>query len=761
LSVGGRSAIRPGLGVLMGKRRLQLWLVCLLLLLAGGLSVFFLLGATMARQTDPSRAAQTKTGAVADNDTAHAHTNRLIHQSSPYLLQHAHNPVDWYPWGPEALERAQREDKPIFLSIGYSTCHWCHVMETESFEDEVTAAILNDLFVAIKVDREERPDIDETYMKAVQMMTGSGGWPLSVFLTPEGKPFYGGTYFPPEGMYGRPGFPQVLRAIADAWQNRRDQLLGSAEKIGGALGNLGPAESTASLSRDVLDKASAELAGAFDATDGGFGTAPRFPQPTTLMLLLNGWHRSGDKKALAMVTRTLDAMAAGGIHDHLGGGFHRYSTDAQWLVPHFEKMLYDQALLGKVYVQAYQATGNQAYAAVARDIFDYVLRDMTDPEGGFYAAEDADSEGREGVFYVWEPDEIRTLLGQDSAKLFFAAYGVTKGGNFEEGKSILHVARALDDLAEPFGRSVQEIEAELAPARNRLFEKRNTRPRPHRDDKILTGWNGLMISAMAYGGAVLGHDPYIKAAERAAGFVLEKLRVDGRLRRYARSGQAVEKAYLDDYAFLILGLMDLYEASFDAKWLQEAKDLADQMAELFADEQHGGFFLAGHDAERLIVRNKPSHDGATPSGNSIAALALLKLGRITENKRFTVLGQNVLETYAASMEQSPTALTAMLLALDFQLGPTQEIVIAGSESSEEAQVLLSEVRRHFLPNAVVMFHPSSLAGKAIEALSPFTAHLGPVQGHAAAYVCESYTCRQPVTALDDFRQILRGISGKD
>jgi len=749
----------------MGTRRRQLWLVGLGLLLMGGLSVFLQLGATMVKQTDDSEKTQSEATARVEKGLSHAHTNRLIGESSPYLLQHAHNPVDWCPWGPEALERARREDKPIFLSIGYSTCHWCHVMETESFEDETTAAVLNDHFIAIKVDREERPDIDATYMKAVQMMTGSGGWPLSVFLTPEGKPFYGGTYFPPQGMYGRPGFQQVLLAIADAWDERRDELLGSAEKIGGVLQSLGQADVAASLSREVLDKAVAELAGAFDATDGGFGTAPKFPQPTTLMLLLNVWHRTGDAKTLKMVTKTLDAMAAGGIHDHLGGGFHRYSTDARWLVPHFEKMLYDQALLAEVYVQAHQATGHEAYGLVARDILDYVLRDMTDPAGGFYAAEDADSEGREGGFYVWEPEDIRTLLGTDSAELFAAAYGVTKAGNFEEGKTILHVARTADSLTGQFDRSVQEIEAALDRARRCLFEHRNTRSRPHRDDKILTGWNGLMISAMAYGGAVLGHAPYIEAAERAGAFVLEKLRVDGRLRRYFRADRAVEKAYLDDYAFLILGLLDLYEASFDAKWLREAQDLAEQMTRLFADEADGGFFLAGHDAERLIVRNKPSHDGAIPSGNSAGTLALLKLGRMAENKRFTALGQRTLETFAGpmdqSMDQSPTALTAMLLALDFQLGPTQEIVIAGSEAPEEAEGLVREVRRHFLPNAVLMVHPFGPTGKAIEAVSPFIAHLGPVQGQAAAYVCENYTCRRPVTAANDFRQILRSISEKD
>jgi uncharacterized protein YyaL (SSP411 family) len=462
-----------------------------------------------------------------------------------------------------------------------------------------------------------------------------------------------------------------------------------------------------------------------------------------------------------MVARTLDAMAAGGICDQLGGGFHRYSTDARWLVPHFEKMLYDQALLGKLYVQTYQATGQEAYATVSRDIFDYVLRDMTDPEGGFYAAEDADSEGREGAFYVWTAGEIRALLGTEGADLFCAAYGVTEGGNFEDGKSILHLARTPAELAEQFGRSVEQIELELSRTRRSLFERRISRPRPHLDDKILVGWNGLMISALAYSGAVLGHEAYIRAAEKAAVFILEKLRPDGRLCRYWRAGRTVANAYLEDYAFLVGGLVELYEASLDARWLREASDLAERMIELFADAERGGFFLAGHDAERLIVRHKPGQDGAIPSGNSAAALALLKLGRMTENPRFTTFGQGVFDVYAASVTKAPTAFTEMLLARDFHLGPTQEIVIAASQVPGEAEALLAEARRHFLPHAVLMFRPLGPAAAAIESLTPFTERLGPVGGHAAAYVCTDYTCRQPVTAPGDFRQILRGFSRKD
>jgi len=742
----------------MGGRGTRWWIGGVLL--AAGLIVSYRLGVqgTVVEGTGHMKAAAT--AGQTERKAPHAHTNRLIGEASPYLLQHAHNPVDWYAWGPEAFEKARGEDKPVFLSIGYSTCHWCHVMEAESFEDEATAVILNEHFVAIKVDREERPDVDGIYMKAVQMMTGSGGWPLSAFLTPEGKPFYGGTYFPPKAMYGRPSFQQVLLAIAEAWRDKRDGLLESAQKIEEVLQETGQGETT-HLSRDALKKAFEQLAGAYDPVHGGFGAAPKFPQPSGLMMLLNYWRRTGNNGALKMVTKTLDKMALGGIHDHLGGGFHRYSTDGHWLVPHFEKMLYDQALLGKVYVQAYQATGREAYAAVARDIFDYVLRDMTDGGGGFYAAEDADSEGREGVFYVWEAAEIDKLLGKDAAKLFAAAYGVTRQGNFEGGHNILHIVRTKDELAKEFGRSTAEIEADLDRARTRLFDERNTRQRPHRDDKIITGWNGLMISALAYGGAALGQRRYVDAAEKAADFVLTTLRQDGRLMRYVRDGRVVEEGFLDDYAFLTLGLVDLYEASFDAKWLAEAQGLADQMIDLFGDKEQGGFFLAGRDDERLISRDKPSYDGAVPSGNSVAALALLKLGRLTVKERFGAEGQRVLEAFSGSLSRSPTAQTAMLLALDFQLGPTQEIVIAGSDESDQAGALVHEARRHFLPSAVLMLRLPGREGDPLTQVTPFVAALGPVEGRAAAYVCENYTCRRPVTTAAELAEILAGAAGTD
>ncbi|MBN2129846.1 MAG: thioredoxin domain-containing protein [Sedimentisphaerales bacterium] len=688
---------------------------------------------------------------------AAAHANRLIHETSPYLLQHAHNPVDWYAWGPEAFDRARREDKPVFLSIGYSTCHWCHVMERESFEDEEVARILKEHFIAIKVDREERPDIDATYMKAVQMMTGSGGWPLSVFLTPEGKPFYGGTYFPPASAYGRPSFKQVLLALAQAWREQRRDLLASAQKLTDLIERPVADDAQEPLTPEVLTTACETLARQFDPVHGGFGAAPKFPQPSTLMLLLHYWHRIGEPRALEMVETTLQAMSRGGLHDHLGGGFHRYSTDGRWLVPHFEKMLYDQALLSRVYVQAYQITKKETYAATARDILDYVLRDMTDAQGGFYAAEDADSEGREGTFYVWKPGEIGRVLGEEKARIFRRFYGVTDEGNFEEGENVLHAAMSPEELAGEVGKTAAEVETILAEARRRLLERRNHRPRPYKDDKIITAWNGLMISSMACGGAVLAEPKYVEAASKAADFVLGSLHTEGRLRRYFRTGRAVEKAFLDDYAFMILGLMDLYEASFEPRFLGRAGDLAGRMIELFADDADGGFFTTGTDAERLLARDKPGYDGAVPGGNSIAALVLLRLGKTLMEDDFRRQGERTLRRFSGPMSESPMNLTAMLLALDYHLGPTQEIVIA-ADAQDRSQALVAEVRRHFLPNATVLFRPGGPDGAAITGLVPFIESLTPLQGRATAYVCEDYACRQPVTTERSLRNILAEFS---
>ncbi|MHC4594918.1 MAG: thioredoxin domain-containing protein [Planctomycetota bacterium] len=688
----------------------------------------------------------------------HKYTNRLIKETSPYLLQHAHNPVDWYPWGTEAFELAKKEDKPVFLSIGYSTCHWCHVMEYESFENERIAEIMNEHFVSIKVDREQRPDVDRIYMNAVQMMTGSGGWPLSAFLTPDGKPFYGGTYFPPTDRYGRPGFERVLLSIADAWKNRRQELVDSADKLSEVLTSLiGPTERE-KLSPEMLKSGFDYFRDTFDGTNGGFGIAPKFPQPTNLSMLLSYWHRTANTQALQMVEKTLDAMAKGGIYDHIGGGFHRYATDARWLVPHFEKMLYDQALLSKVYLQAYQITKNRKYATIAREIFDYVLRDMTDADGGFYSAEDADSEGKEGTFYVWDQKQIDSVLDKDEARIFNAYYGVTAKGNFEEGKTILNIATPIKQVGEKFKKDHTAIAGILTTARTKIFNARAERIRPHRDDKVITAWNGLMTSSLAYGGAVLQEEKYIKAAERAAKFILDVLHKNGRLMRYYRDGHVVEPAFLDDYAFMIMALLDLYEVTFDAKWLIEAKELSEEMIEFFADNEQGGFFLTGKDAEKLIARNKPGSDGAIPSGNSIAALALLKLGRLTMNQHFSEQGGKAIELFSQQLKQSPAYSSAMLIALNFWIGPTQEIVIAGNSDTPETKQMLKLVYDRFLPNAVVLFHDHGEAGSAIEKIVPFIKSQTSIDGKATAYVCENYVCKKPINEIDDLDKMLSDIS---
>jgi uncharacterized protein len=683
------------------------------------------------------------------------HTNRLINESSPYLLQHAHNPVDWYPWGAEAFERAKKEDKPIFLSIGYSTCHWCHVMEHESFENERIARIMNESFVCIKVDKEQRPDVDEIYMNAVVLTTGSGGWPLSVFLTPEGKPFYGGTYFPPKDAFGRPGFERLLLSVAEAWKSKRREMIDSSDKLSEFL-----QKSTQSrrrktgLSAEILRNAFDHFRDMFDSVNGGFGAAPKFPQPTNLSMLLGQWRRAGETQALNIVEKTLDAMAAGGIYDHVGGGFHRYSTDARWLVPHFEKMLYDQALLSKVYLQARQITGKKHYARIAREILDYVLRDMADPAGGFYSAEDADSEGREGTFYLWQPGQIASILEQNEARLFNARYGVTKHGNFEGHKTILSIATPVEQLAKEFQTDPVALANSLSSARTKVFAARAKRIRPHRDDKVIAGWNGLMISSLAYGGFVLREKKYMDAAVRCADFVLKMLYTNGRLRRYYRDGQTVGKAFLDDYAFMVMGLVNLYEATFETRWLAKARTLSEEMVGLFADVEQGGFFFAGKDSEDLIARSRPSSDGPIPSGNSAAAFAMLKLGRLTMNQQFTEQGARTLKAFSRQLAESPTYSSLMLEALSFQLGPAREIVIAGDPEAEDTKRMLALLAGTFLPNAVILFHNPKKADPALYELVPFVKNQTAAGGRATAYVCENYACKKPVTDIRELESLL-------
>ncbi|MBL8795757.1 MAG: thioredoxin domain-containing protein, partial [Planctomycetia bacterium] len=632
-----------------------------------------------------------------------APTNRLLHESSPYLKQHAHNPVDWYPWGPEALQRARDLDRPIFLSVGYSACHWCHVMEHESFENAEIGRILNEHFVSIKVDREERPDIDQIYMAAVQLLTRQGGWPMSVFLAPDLKPFYGGTYYPPDDRYGRPGFKRLLLAIADAWQHRRPELIEQAGQIAqGIQESLQVPAGVGDLTPVLLQNAGRQLSRAFDAVHGGFGGAPKFPHAVELRLLLRLWQRFQDDQALDMVRLTLDKMALGGMYDHLGGGFHRYSTDERWLAPHFEKMLYDNALLSQAYLEAYQATGAPFYRRIVEETLDYVLREMTSPAGAFYSTQDADSEGEEGKFYVWTQAEIEQVIGPEAAQVFNAVYDVTPQGNWE-GHTILFRHRHDEQEAKLLKLDVEELRRRLADARQKLLDVRGQRVWPGRDEKILTSWNGLMITSFAEAAAVLEQPRYAEAASKATDFVLTKMRgPNGRLLRIASAGgEAKLNAYLEDYAYLGNALVSLYEATFQPRWLSEALKLADVMLEQFWDAAEGGFFFTSQDHEALIARVKDVHDHSTPSGNSMAVTMLLRLAKLTGRADLQEKAEQTLRFARVLMERSSMAAGQMLLALDFLLGPTQEFAVVGDPDHDETRRVLRTIRGRFRPNRVV------------------------------------------------------------
>jgi uncharacterized protein YyaL (SSP411 family) len=681
--------------------------------------------------------------------------NRLAKEKSPYLLQHAFNPVDWHPWGDEAFRKARERDVPIFLSIGYSTCHWCHVMERESFEDAKIAEFLNERFVPVKVDREERPDVDAVYMAAVMAMTHGGGWPLSVFLAPDGKPFYGGTYFPPEDNYGRPGFLTVLKRLDELWRTDRRRLLESAAQIAEAIRPEPPAAGMVVLGTDTLAAAAARLQAGYDAAHGGFSPPPKFPRAHEISFLLRQHFRRPDPRALAMVTHTLDAMAAGGLYDHLGGGFHRYSTDARWLVPHFEKMLYDQALLVRAYVEAHQVTGRPDYARVARETIGYVLRDLRDRRGAFHSAEDADSEGEEGKFYVWRPSEVEAALGPERARAFSAHYGVTAAGNFEHGASILHVARPAAETAKALGLPAADLERILAEGRARLFEARGRRVRPHLDDKVLTDWNGLMISALAVAGSALDEPAYVEAAGRSAEFVLAAMQRDGRLLHRYRDAEAAGPGFLDDYAFFGQGLLDLHAATFDPRWLRESARLAREMVRLFRDEADGGMRLVGVDGERLIVPTREVYDGAIPSGNSAAAAWLLRLGRITMDRDLEARGRDVVRAFSAEVGGHPAGFPHFLAAVDLVANPTREIVVAGDRSDPAVQAMLRAVRSRFLPDAVLLLHEPGESGRAIREMVPFVREQVMRDGKATAYVCRNYACERPTTDLARLVELLQ------
>ena len=673
--------------------------------------------------------------------------NRLINETSPYLLQHANNPVDWYPWGEEALERARSEDKPILLSIGYSACHWCHVMERESFENETIAGLMNDNFVSIKVDREERPDLDSIYMQAVVAQTGRGGWPMTVFLTPDGKPFYGGTYFPPEDRQGMPGFPRLLTSIAEAYSTNRGEIDRVTKQLTTQMSQSNQvSQGTSILTVDILHKAYSSLATNFDYQNGGFGNAPKFPQPMTPEFLLRYYHHGYNPRALELVELTLEKMAYGGIYDQIGGGFHRYSTDAYWLVPHFEKMLYDNALLARLYLHTYLITGRALYRRVVEETLDYVLREMTDSSGGFYSAQDADSEGVEGKFFVWSPDEINSVMGDADGEVFAGYYGVTGAGNFE-GKNILNIRQDPEEFAETKGLTADQLGDIINRGSKALLEVREQRIHPMRDDKVLASWNGLMLRSFAEAAAALGRPDYLAVAIKNAEFLARSMKSDGRLLRTYRDGQAKLLGYLEDYSFVIDGLLALYEATFDLRWLDEAVTLADSMIELFWDEGIGGFYDTGSDHETLVVRPRDVFDNAQPCGGSVASDVLLRLAVFTGNNNYSAKATVPLRSLHQAMSQSPGGTGHWLSALDFYVSPPKEIAVIGPRDDPTTQALLDTVFHRFLPNKVVMGVETPLipADDNSEADIPLLAGRGMVGGLPSAYVCQNYACQLPVT----------------
>jgi uncharacterized protein len=689
--------------------------------------------------------------------------NRLIHEKSPYLLQHAYNPVDWYPWGGEAFEKAREENKPIFLSIGYSTCHWCHVMEKESFEDDEVAKLMNETFVSIKVDREERPDIDHIYMTVCQMISRGGcGWPLNIVMTPDKKPFFAATYIPKEDRFGRAGMLTLVPRIKEVWTKQHDEVLNSANQITSALQQGVKDSHGEELDKSTLKTAYDQLAQGFDEQHGGFGTAPKFPTPHNLIFSLRYWKRSSDEEALKIVEKTLESMRRGGIYDHVGFGFHRYSTDAEWFLPHFEKMLYDQAMIAMAYIEAYQATGKEEYEKTAREIFTYVLRDMTSQAGGFYSAEDADSEGEEGKFYLWTEKEIRQVLEKEEADLIIKVFNVEKGGNFREeatgkgtGGNILHLTKSLPEIASQLKISEQELGKRLEAARQKLFTAREKRIHPHKDDKILADWNGLMIAALAKGAQAFNEPSYAESAKRAVDFIFKNMRKpDGRLLHRYRDGQADIRANVDDYAFLIWGLIELYESTFDVNYLQTAIDLNRDLIKHFWDDKDGGFYFTADDGESLLVRHKEIYDSAIPSGNSVAMLNLLRLGRITANSDFEEKAAKIGRAFSKMVKQFPAAHTQLMVAVDFGIGPSYEVAIVGNSQAEDTKAMLRAVGKQFVPNKVVILHPTEKESPDIIRIAEFTKNQSSLGGKATAYVCLNYVCKLPTTDVNKMLELL-------
>lgn len=678
--------------------------------------------------------------------------NRLIKEKSPYLIQHAYNPVDWYPWGQEAFDRAKAEDKPIFVSIGYSSCHWCHVMEQECFDDIEVASLMNMAFVCVKVDREERPDLDAAYMTVCQAMGRSCGWPLNVLLTPSMNPFFVASYIPKNSRFGMTGMIDLIPQIMEIWRMRRTDLEMTGTEVKNRMTSIETRASIGELRKEVLDDAYEKLAIEFDDENGGFGDAPKFPRPHTLLFLLRYWKRTGEKNALTMVEKTLQQMRMGGIFDQVGFGFHRYSTDTHWLVPHFEKMLYDQALLALAYTEAYQATGLAEYKLTAQETLDYVLRDLDSPQGGFFSAEDADSEGEEGKFYLWTRQEVRDAVAPEDIELAVTLFGAEAHGNYYDpsvrgrtGKNILHFPKQLEEIASEAGLTMDKLTTRLGRIRDALFNTRKSRIHPAKDDKILTDWNGLMIAALAKAGQVFSNQMYLQKAAKAANFILsEMLTQDGILyHRYAK-GERVIEGFLDDYAFVTFGLLNLYEATYDKTYLQAAMNLTNTMVTHFWDSSNGGFYFTKDPSEDGLPRLKHIYDGAVPSGNSLALLNLLWLSRLGNNSDYEEIAAKLMGVFADEVERSPTACTFMLLGVDFVFGPTYNVVIVGNMEEESTQDLMDAMRRHYLPNVVVSLRTPDAAGLGYEQL----------EGKATAYVCRDQTCMPPTNDAAKMLELL-------
>jgi len=692
----------------------------------------------------PNLFGQTK---LKDNNPEKQYVNRLAKESSPYLLQHKNNPVDWYPWGDEAFQKALELNRPIFLSIGYSTCHWCHVMEEESFEDEQVAQLLNDNFISIKVDREERPEIDHLYMTVCQAMTGKGGWPLTIIMTPDKYPFFAGTYFPKKGRMGRPGMIELLPAISDAWVNKKDELIQSANQIKKYLIDSNNKELGDQLNQSILTNTNSQFINRYDKTHGGFGTKPKFPSPHNLIYLLRYHNMSGDKTSLLMVEKTLQEMRLGGIFDHVGFGFHRYSTDTEWILPHFEKMLYDQAMLTLAYTEAYQITNNQLYKDTAEEILYYVQRNMTDKRGGFYSAEDADSEGEEGLFYLWTIDEIKNILSNVESELLINTYGLNKEGNYDDEATGNRTEKNILYLKEPINNI--ELKNRLNQIIKKLYQARKKRIHPLKDDKILTDWNGLMIAAYAKAGVVFNSDDYTQQAEKSAQFILNNLTDNnGRLLKRYRDGNAGVDAHLDDYAFFIWGLLELYEATFNVTYLSEAIQLSNIMVDEFWDVTNGGFFLGSEKSEKLIVRAKTGYDGAMPSGNSVAAMNCSKLNRITGETKWAEISDKIFITFSNEIQQTPSGYASMVNAFLFNTDNPKEIVIVGSGKDSDTISAIEKIKSEYVPNKVIIFKDTDDELNKLSPLAKWTVTQETIDEKTTYYICQDFACKIPTTDLN-------------